>query len=293
MPSLDVVFDVPEWINQGLNDGSLERVGGVIRDQQGRVRAWLQEGSSVSSDSLSPDLLKQMGQLGIQSTLMIGLQVANLAVTTAGFVILYKKLNVVQEQLSKIGKDIQWLDYKQFEEQNSKLHAALNAINEFSLIHDKNIAHRMLIDSDRRLDESSRYFHAILQKGLQEDYRGRSSELIACYKAWIISSIGRINLRALQGELTAGLKLSKDLRALHANFGQFLKDLARRAPATELVEGKTLLLLKNQALPTHEILRGYAYQMEYINDNNAPELLTQLTPPSDSTSRLSVHIPKY
>ncbi|GAB4516689.1 MAG: hypothetical protein OHK0046_22440 [Anaerolineae bacterium] len=48
MANLEVVFEVPKFIERGLASGTLERVGGVIRDTASKqIIAWLREGSVV------------------------------------------------------------------------------------------------------------------------------------------------------------------------------------------------------------------------------------------------------
>jgi hypothetical protein len=43
--NINVLFDVPALVAQGLRNGALERVGGVVRDSNSKqVVMWLQEG---------------------------------------------------------------------------------------------------------------------------------------------------------------------------------------------------------------------------------------------------------
>ena len=52
--NLNVVFDVPALVVQGLMNSSLERVGGVVRDSSSKqVVMWLQEGGSHASKALA------------------------------------------------------------------------------------------------------------------------------------------------------------------------------------------------------------------------------------------------
>jgi hypothetical protein len=51
--SVSVLFLLPKWIQRGLDGGTLERVGGVIRDVDGKkVRAWLSESSEVAREAV-------------------------------------------------------------------------------------------------------------------------------------------------------------------------------------------------------------------------------------------------
>ncbi|MDF5998010.1 hypothetical protein P4050_03535 [Pseudomonas aeruginosa] len=59
MAELNVIFDVPEAIAEGLKNGVYERIGGVIRrvaDKQ--IVMWLQEGVLLERDT-AEQLLKQ------------------------------------------------------------------------------------------------------------------------------------------------------------------------------------------------------------------------------------------
>jgi hypothetical protein len=56
--TVQVFFLLPDWIRQGLDSGSLERVGGVIRDVDGkRVRAWLSETGEIVQET-APEALR-------------------------------------------------------------------------------------------------------------------------------------------------------------------------------------------------------------------------------------------
>ena len=56
--NLNVVFDVPARVAQGLMNGSLERVGGVVRDSSTKeVVMWLQEGVDSILGELGNDTI--------------------------------------------------------------------------------------------------------------------------------------------------------------------------------------------------------------------------------------------
>lgn len=86
MAELNVIFDVPEAIAEGLKNGVYERIGGVIRrvaDKQ--IVMWLQEGVLLERDT-AEQLLKQgaehvqllrqqaeqLQMLGVQQQLIMG-----------------------------------------------------------------------------------------------------------------------------------------------------------------------------------------------------------------------------
>ncbi len=65
---LDVIFDVPPQVAEGLANGSLERVGGVVRNSSSKkVVMWLQEGGSEVSKTISkPPLAAGEGALSLR-----------------------------------------------------------------------------------------------------------------------------------------------------------------------------------------------------------------------------------
>ena len=100
MAELNVIFEVPEAIAEGLRNCTLEQAGGVIRrvGDKKQIAMWLQEGvllerntaeQLLKQGSEQTQLLRQQAEqlqmLGVQQQMMMGLQVANLAVSVAGF----------------------------------------------------------------------------------------------------------------------------------------------------------------------------------------------------------------
>ena len=69
--NLNVVFDVPARVAQGLMNGSLERVGGVVRDSSTKeVVMWLRDGGSEVSKLLAQPPLAGVKALATASSLL-------------------------------------------------------------------------------------------------------------------------------------------------------------------------------------------------------------------------------
>ena len=66
MLPLEVVFEVPPEIVRGLATGTLERVGGVIREQGSKqVVMWLREGAQIANNSnLAGGVLRSVLNVG-------------------------------------------------------------------------------------------------------------------------------------------------------------------------------------------------------------------------------------
>jgi hypothetical protein len=127
MNIVEATFQVPERIAQGISNGTYERVGGVVREAKSKqVVAWLREayeaGEPVLSKVLSPSLVG-----AVASTL-------NLAVSTTGFIIILKRLGVIEQQLEQAQEALQTIDYKIDLSFYANFRAALDlAINAFTM----------------------------------------------------------------------------------------------------------------------------------------------------------------
>lgn len=89
MNLLDVTFDIPSHIVNGLANQTLERMGGVVRNTKTKeVVMWLKETSSSFSPHLMPLL-----QLGSAASIL------NLGVSVIGFAVIMQRLNELKQRL--------------------------------------------------------------------------------------------------------------------------------------------------------------------------------------------------
>ena len=87
-----VTFMLADWIVKGLTDGTLERVGGVIREVGSkRVITWLREVNS----SPSKDLALQVTSAA---------SILNLGVSVIGFVVIAQRLKELEQRLQQAQK---------------------------------------------------------------------------------------------------------------------------------------------------------------------------------------------
>ncbi len=136
MIAVTATFVLADWIVKGLANGTLERVGGVIRYVATKqVVSWLREVEPNSSTVLIEHQLKELGQ-NLQLTQGI-LQVTtaasmlNLGVSVMGFAVisqrlkeLEKRLQQAQELLNKVNRKIDLGYYANF---RAALDLAINA----------------------------------------------------------------------------------------------------------------------------------------------------------------------
>ncbi len=143
MSSLEVVFNVPQWIDVGLKSGAFKRVGGVIvQSASKQVVAWLRDGSAVNTaldvagslptpfaliagaarsaitlwdGKMTRDAVRAVGQqvdiLQQQSQLITVLsgftatgQLVNLALSAATFYATIQRLDKLSEEVAKLGE---------------------------------------------------------------------------------------------------------------------------------------------------------------------------------------------
>jgi hypothetical protein len=124
--NLNVVFDVPALVAQGLMNGSLERVGGVVRDASSKqVVMWLQEGGSQASKALAqPPLAGGANALAAANPL---LATANLGVSVAGFALVLQQLNRISDQIRAVEAKVDRVSNKLDDQALAQLKAGINA----------------------------------------------------------------------------------------------------------------------------------------------------------------------
>lgn len=274
MASINVLFDVPEDILQKLGDGTFERVGGVIRKADDKqVVAWLTEAGEVAKES-APGIPPIPGA----EQLLMGLQVANLAVSVVGFVVVYRKLQQVQQMLQGIdakldvlkeGQD--WLDKKQLISHLAPMMAATKTLEGVRHLQDRVQAERKLHSADDQLGIADEYFRHVLGQMLAQEFEARRpDEFAACYRAWLMANQGRINAMVALGEMPLAIKRVHDFKAAHGEIGkQYVA--ARNDPLRRLLSGATRQQADHvhgqlglQMAGAHEIVKGQALQLEYL-----------------------------
>ena len=108
MDTLTATFQVPDWIQDGLENGEYERVGGVIRETDtGQITAWLRESDpshpiSVQNISKTLSLLRTGDAVGM----------LNLAISATGFTMLLNKVRHLEIAIAGQNNAIAQIDRK-------------------------------------------------------------------------------------------------------------------------------------------------------------------------------------
>lgn len=124
MPPIEVLLEVPPVIAKGLADGTLERVGGVIREVGSKqIVVWLREGGNLDvvrglgtatgglgsvatgilNTAVSADSHHLIMQALAQQGIMLGtMGMLNIAISGCTLYILNRRINRLGEQIEKL-----------------------------------------------------------------------------------------------------------------------------------------------------------------------------------------------
>jgi hypothetical protein len=127
MSIVEATFQIPQHIAIGLANGTYKRWGGVIREaQSGQIVTLLREGSKIGESTVSS--LLSLTSVGAVASVL------NLAVTTMGFIVVLKRLDVIEQQLKQAQQVLQAIDYKIDLSFYANFRAALDlAVNAFTM----------------------------------------------------------------------------------------------------------------------------------------------------------------
>ncbi|MHC5597435.1 MAG: hypothetical protein ACYTXC_16090 [Nostoc sp.] len=94
---LTVTFMLPDWIIKGIEDGTLERVGGVIRKVGSKhIVTWLREPGLSTGN--------QLGELGGILQVTSAVSILNLGVSVIGFAVIAQRLKELEQRLQQAQK---------------------------------------------------------------------------------------------------------------------------------------------------------------------------------------------
>ena len=156
--NLNVVFDVPALVAQGLTNGSLERVGGVVRVASSKqVVMWLQEGSTQASKVLAqPPLAGGANALAAANPL---LATANLGVSVAGFALVLQQLNRISDQIRAVEAKVDRVSHKLDDQALAQLKAGINACQNAVELQDPTLRIQMAGQALTTLHAARQYFN--------------------------------------------------------------------------------------------------------------------------------------
>ena len=309
-----IPFGVPEQFANGLLDGSIIRFGSLLKDSSsGQIVAHLQETglahkvidglvstpfspisaisaiSSVGSNVQLFHLTKLVEGLKLLQYASLGASVAGIGVSAIGFVLMNKKLNRIQEQIShfeqRVEQHFQELKDRDFRAHYSQIQGLYEEAEHANyLTNPKSEWKRIASD----LSKESAFFRGELVHMLEQDYFNKNlfSSLITSFG---ICNAGRTECLLLAKETEAAVKTSETIAQHYTMFDDLspaiLKEKYKpsKKEILELMQGirdaqdtaftKPILLktLMEKEIDTHK------YLMSLREEKNHPILMLNVT----------------
>ncbi|WP_414756703.1 hypothetical protein [Anabaena sp. CCY 9910] len=164
MKNINVQFDMPDWVQQGLANNQYERFGGVIRENaSGKIVVYLRETNSFINQSLSN--LSNIGSIA---------SILNLGVSVIGFALILNKLNdldnrllVIENSLKDIQSKLGDINYKIDLTFKSELIGALKQLIKAISLSDNCLKQRLIINIVYIFEKTTAIFKDITEKNSQ------------------------------------------------------------------------------------------------------------------------------
>jgi len=223
MTPLNVVFDLPAALANGLQNGAYERVGGVIRDSNSKqVVAWLREGGN--GVVTQPPLLKPpLGEAAQLITPM--LSAVNLGVSVAGFAVVITQLNQISDQIRLIEAKVDRVSVKLDDQALAKLKAGVNACLNAVELGDANLRQQMAGQALTTLHEARQYFNQqVLRSAAKAE--ATSAEYVSMAFAALVAEV-QTYLQLDEGE-KAARTLRQGLNDLRPGLTQLMNAVLER-----------------------------------------------------------------
>ena len=199
MTPLNVVFDLPAALANGLQNGAYERVGGVIRDSNSKqVVAWLREGGNgvVTQPPLPKPPLGEAAQL-----IPPMLSAVNLGVSMAGFAVVITQLKQISDQIRLIEAKVDRVSVKLDDQALAKLKAGVNACLNAVELGDANLRQQMAGQALTTLHEARQYFNQqVLRSAAKAE--ATSAEYVSMAFAALVAEV-QTYLQLDEGEKSA------------------------------------------------------------------------------------------
>lgn len=178
--NLNVLFDVPNHVAEGLLNGTLERVGGVVRDPATKkVVMWLRDGAGgdpggVLTQPPRPNL--PFGDFAQLANPLIG--TLNLGVSVAGFAVVITQLTQISDQIRKIEARVDGISVKLDDQALAKLKAGVIACIDSAELVDPALRHIRAGQALLALHEARQYFNQqVLRSAVEAE--AASAEYVA------------------------------------------------------------------------------------------------------------------
>lgn len=161
--AITATFHVPTEFTEGLANGTLERIGGVIREASNKkVVAWLRE---IPDSNLRPVLVKHLLQINTATSAL------TLGTTVAGFAVINQRLNDIDWRLRDMQKTLNKIDQKIDLQAYAKFRGALDLAKKAFAMSDEQNRRDVAIQVLKSFSESEYTYVRYLSEALQNEER--------------------------------------------------------------------------------------------------------------------------
>jgi hypothetical protein len=220
MVALKVAFEIGDEIVKGLADGTLERLGGLIRDSSlKRVTGWVREAAGVTEPVLSPLL-----SITTAGTL-------NLAISTMGFAVVMHRLAKIERQLRKAQELLSTIDYKIDISFLANFRAALDLARSVLTMSSEETRKASLLQAVNRFLEAERHYIPLADIEVNNRSQVATEYVSTLSLAYVIAARCYLELEELE---TAEAHLKEGLSMVRPSYVRHVSDLLTSNPAAYL-----------------------------------------------------------
>ena len=232
---IEVLFDVPGYVSEGLADGTFVRRGGVIQvtsgPDQGRIVLWLRETPGLQK-ILEQTPVPHLPQLGTQLAAlhssiqtMMGLQIVSLGLCAVGFAVVSHQFDRIAgridrmlRELAGLKEDLAWLHRRMDYALLARVLAALEAAQRGPGVGRAGHVRRAL----ETLTEATYQYRLLIDDVLAWTRHLRHPTILHHYEQqFLLAVVGKMQCHLMLGDVPAAQT------ALHAGHTQAISVLTR------------------------------------------------------------------
>lgn len=224
MSIVQATFQIPEYIAQGLSNGTYVRVGGTIREAGSkRIVTLLREAFKEGESALSS--ISSLSSVGAVSSVL------NLAISTMGFIVVVKRLDAIERQLEQSQEILQTIGYKIDLSFYANFRAALDlAMNAFTMTNSetRKISSMQAIN---RFLEAEHHYTKLTDMEIGNGSQVADEYLSTLCLAYVTEARCYLELDEID---TARRRLQEGAAVLRSRFEKHIKTLLTSNPAAYL-----------------------------------------------------------
>jgi hypothetical protein len=170
--AVTATFHLPSQIAEGLANGTLERMGDVVREANSKkVVAWLRETFDVTDPNGIQSLNLRLDSLGNLMHLNMAMSALTLGATVAGFAVINQRLSNIESRLNEMQEILTKIDQKLDLRFYSDFRAALDSAAKAFAMKDEENGKNLALQMLHELAKSEHAYSVYLKENLQQQGR--------------------------------------------------------------------------------------------------------------------------